>query len=254
MKLSADSTFAARSSYRRKAAAPSLPAEPRFWCDGGRIEWSAEDFSPYVTPLDAWIDVDATPLTLAQATVASQPAWSTSEWRGTTKGITLDGVDDFMSVASTTGIPTGANAGEIWLTADQTTEATTTDALTIFAYGGTTAGTYRAIQRVVVDGINRVRVTDGTVSVTDAEVDFSGPHYIRAWFSGTEMGLAVDGRDVGSVALVPATGTDIVTLGIATSATGATWGGTVRQIMAGTGLCTESDVSHNEQFGEYWRS
>lgn len=253
MKFSADSTFAARAS-RRRPAQPTLPAEPIFWCDGGKMIWNAEDVFPQVTPLDAWNDRDGTGLTLAQATVANQPAWDLlTGWRGIGAGTTF-GADDFMSVASTTGLPTGASAGEVWVLCDQTTEASTTDDLTIFAYGGTTAGTYRAIQRVVVDGINRARVTDGTISITDTEVDFSGPHYVRLWMDGSTMGMGLDGRDVGSAALTPSTGTSIVTMGIATSATGATWGGTILQAMIGTGVCTAGDIEHNDQFGAYWRS
>lgn len=254
MKLAIDNTFAARSVIRRRVA-PTLPAEPKFQCDGGRAAWVAEEVFPQVTPLDAFNEHWTGTLTLAQATVANQPAWDIyTGWRGNGAATIFDGVDDFMTVAATTDLPTGSSAGEIWLLVNQLVEATTTDALTIFGYGGTTAGTFRAVQRVVVDGVNRVAVTDGTVTITDDGVDFSGPHVVRAWWDGALMGLAIDGRDVGSTALVPATGTDVISMAKATSGTGSTWGGEVLEIMVGTGICTESDISHNEQFGAYWRS
>lgn len=254
MKLAIDNTFAARSVIRRRTN-PTLPAEPAFRCDGGRAAWNAEEAFPQVDPLDAWNERHGGALTLTQGTVANQPAWNIlTGWRGNGAATTFDGVDDFMSVAVTTDLPSGASAGEIWLLVNQLVEATTTDALTVFGYGGTTAGTFRAVQRLVVDGVNRVAVTDGTVTITDDGVDFSGPHVIRAWWDGSLMGLAIDGRDVGSTALVPATGTAIVSIAKATSGTGATWGGEVLEIMVGTGLCTESNISHNEQFGTYWRS
>lgn len=256
MKLAIDNTFSARTILRRKPSV-SLPPEPAFWLGGVStvMQWNADNVFPQTTPIASFNGTDGTDtITLAQATGANQPSWGLTNFKSAAAGVGLDGSNDYMSVASTTGLPTGSSAGEIWAIVNQTTTASTTDDLTIIAYGGTSAGTYRAIQRVVVDGVNRVRVTDGTVSVTDTMIDFSGIHYIRAWFDGSLMGLAIDGNDVGSTALTPATGTSILTLGIATTATGATWGGEIANFMIEAGACDATDIAHNQQYGIWFRN
>ena len=251
MKFAADGTHAGRSSYRRKSN-PSQP--PSKWlrdivnASADEAAWD-QDYQSLVGAVSSWTGLKGDLVTdvgpFVQATAGSQPVGSTTSFvndQGTAlEGVTFDGADDFMTLGTLPAcLPTGAGAGSLWFIFSQDATADDDTTRTLFAYGGTAAGTYRAIERRVIDGINRLVITDGTTDLINTEVDFSGIHFVRAWFDGTTMGYDLNGDPAGSVALVPATGSTIACLGIDTAQTGGTWNGQIAQfaLLAGDPTAT----------------
>lgn len=253
MKLAIDNTFPARSVVRRRVA-PALPASQwlRDVMNASKQEggWDQE-YQSLVGAVSSWPGLKGDLTTefgpFVQATAANQPVGSASSFTsvdGTAReGITFDGANDCMTLGTLPAcLPSGANPGSLWFIVSQDALASDATTRTLFAYGGTTAGTYRAIERRVVDGVNRLAITDGTTSLVDDMVDFSGVHFMRVWFDGTTFGYDLNGDPAGSAALVPATGTTIACLGINTAQNGGTWHGKIAQfaLLAGDPTATAS--------------
>jgi hypothetical protein len=240
MKFSMDNAFSSRVSNRRRSG-PALP--PSQWLrdviDSALDEaaWDRE-LDPTPGAISSWSGIEGDLTTyigpFVQATGANQPVSSATSFvsvDGTGReGATFDGVNDRMTLGTLPAhLPTGANPGQVWFIVEQAALVADTATRTLFAYGGTTSGTYRALERRVVDGVNRLVLTDGAADLVDDQVDFSGVHFIRAWFSGTEWGFDLNGEPAQSGLMVPATGTTIARLGIDTAQAGATWHGQIAQ-------------------------
>lgn len=240
MKLAVDNTLSARSILRRKAP---LALPPTQWfrdrmsttvAEGG---WDQE-YGVLVGAVSSWEglkgDLSTTFGPFVQATGSKQPIGSATSFIAVDgsawEGITFDGVDDCMTLSSLPAcLPTGADPGTLWFVVSQDATADDETTRTLFAYGGTTAGTYRAVERRVVDGVNRLAITDGTTSLVDTAVDFSGVHFFRVWFDGTLFGFDLNGTPAASAELVPSTGTTIACVGVNTAEDGGTWKGQIAQ-------------------------
>lgn len=159
--------------------------------------WRASDLS--AGAVSSWADTVAA-LTLTQATGGSQPVDAATSCNGT-PGVAFDGTDDQLTAAATTGLPTGATAGEIWVVAIPTANGTTGVAV---AYGLSGASASRQVRKLA-DSAN---VTDGTVNLTDRVFAGNGGHVIQgAWSGATETGR-LDGQPFASVATIASLNTN----------------------------------------------
>lgn len=88
---------------------------------------------------------------------SARPTYSTA-YCGGREALLFNGTSTFMRVASTTGLPTGADASQIWVMYEVVGAAATTY---MCAYGGTAAGTARRVGR---SSSERWFVSDGTTT------------------------------------------------------------------------------------------
>ena len=254
MKFAIDGSMAAKAVLRRKSTLgfpdsqwfyDSAPAGQGAWrcdlmVDGSITNWSGG----YPGNVSAY-----GPLT--QATAGSRPVQSSTGFQTqqegyANEGMTFDGTDDFMTY---TGVPACLSVttadGEVWFVVRQEALVADTTTRTLFSYGGTTAGSYRAIERRVVDGVNRLVISDGLTDLFDEWVDFSGVHFIRAWWEAGNFGYDLNGSPGASATFIGSTGTTITCLGINTAQNGGTWKGVVAQIMMSPVIRTAVDVASN---------
>lgn len=160
-------------------------------------------------------------LRLQQTTAAAQPLWSATGYNGA-PGVTFDGVDDRLVgpsgiTPSVAGFPIGAAPSEIWAVVQQNTPGATVGTFGIFSYGGTSGTSPRTLARASSGGVNRLRANVGTgaasVNVTDASVDFSSRHVVRAIFGATLTEVEIDNSVHVTGAAVPATGDARIRMG-----------------------------------------
>lgn len=152
--------------------------------------WSADDLA--ASSVSTWTDRIGGMATTAATTAI--PTWNATSWTANSKpGVTFDGVANCMASTSLTTLPTAAVAGEVWLLATQATLGTTAGGTIPVQYGGT--GGSRRLSRQPVSNVNRVRESDGTATLTDTVTNYSGAHIIGGFWSGTTMGLRIDGAD-----------------------------------------------------------
>lgn len=148
----------------------------------------------FATPASAaWLAQDAADgsswtdriggLTLTQATGSLQPV------RGNVfngyPALTADGVDDFMEVAATTGLPIGGTPGQIWVIGKYASAASTS---IIAGYGVNGAAVSRQVRIAFNGGAN---LTDGSVTITGQNA--VGNHIIGGSWSDTTINGYVDG-------------------------------------------------------------
>lgn len=176
--------------------------------------------------ISSWKDVVAG-YDAVQAVGASKFARGATSFNGR-PGATMDGIDDEMLYASTTGLPAGATPFEAWAVFDQNVAPADATANVIIGWGGAAPGVRFILYRSVVGGVNRATaaVGNGTTAViaTNTSVDFSGRHVVRAIVSGTTLQVDVDGVAGAPVAVVPALGTTRLRIGSIPSDTGSSYG------------------------------
>lgn len=153
-----------------------------------------------------------------QALGSSRPAYGSSGFNGRPI-VTPDGIDDQLAATGVpASIPTGATPFEAWVIWNQT--KLVADAVIRIALGwgggiGATAANF-GIQRNVVSGVNRAQAFVGngnsTIAVTNANVDFSGRHVLRAVVTGTSARIDVDDIAGAPAGVVPSIGSAIVRL------------------------------------------
>jgi hypothetical protein len=174
-----------------------------------------------------------------QAVGSSQPAYSATSFNNR-PGITFDGVDDDVSVASITTLPTGTNAGEIWVLTDQTALAANTTTRFAVAYSGGATTDTRTIERAVVTGTNRAqgRVGNGSSSVSsqNASVDFSGRHVIRHIISASATQIDADAIAGSGSAVTPATLCTQLSIGRSSAGLTNYWQGVHNSVLFTTSL------------------
>jgi hypothetical protein len=187
--------------------------------------WNADDLADGAVA--SWADrVGA--LTPVQATGANQPVRAATSFNGVKPGVTFDGTDDFLSVDATTGLPTAATPGEVWLAMS----LVGTNNTRVFSYGGTSTG-LRAIGRLTLPNGS---VTDGT-SATNFTL-FIGPLIVGAIFAATIYTARSNGREhppvYGATLNTSTTRTRIGSNSANTAA--AFWNGVVRHVLVTTEL------------------
>lgn len=163
--------------------------------------------------VSAWVDRVGS-YSAAEAT--NQPTYSATSFNGG-PGITFDGTDDLLTVASQP-FPSGTNSSEIWLVCDLPGMAASSQPL--FAYGGSANGSVRRIVRASGNVLNFGADNTGTpVVVQDNSQDWGGRRVLRMKVTATELRYAIDGSALSSAtALTPSTGTTRVRIGASTLA------------------------------------
>jgi hypothetical protein len=188
--------------------------------------WNADDLS--TGAVTTWTD-SIGGIAPTQGTAANRPTKAATSFNGAYGGVTFDGTNDFLLVASTGALPIGTNGSSIHalVSQDQAAAVTTTRAVLSYGQSGT-----RALQRIVTTGTNRLRMTDATTSVSDTTHDFSGAHIVSGRFDAAVGTPMFDGKATSpaSAALVFNTGAG--NTGIGASATGLSnfWLGVIRHI------------------------
>lgn len=198
----------------------------------------------------SWADVVGG-YALTQGTSANRPTYSATAVNGR-PGITFDGTNDYLesSDAGLMGaVPTGAEAGEIWVICRNDADAS--DGLTrrAVAYGGNSNNTSRSARRTVISGADRLQGSVGTgAAAADRNqnlADFSERRVIRIKANGTDLQAYADGQlDLASaVAAVPSTDTTRFRAGAATNDTPAGyWKGVIEDIFITT-LLTDREAA-----------
>lgn len=227
---------------RRGRTIPASEWSPQYLGADLIARWDAENAASITQSggtVSAWADL-ANGITPVQATGASQPAYSATAFGGRPE-LTFDGTDDRLSLTGVPAlIPTGADECEIWALVRQAALVADTTARVAFGYGGrvedlSATAMSRQIARAVVSAANRGRAFIGTgagsVTPTDAAVDFSGVHLIRARVGATATAISIDGGAETSLAAVPATNAVRLRIGASQNTTASTfWNGGINFI------------------------
>jgi hypothetical protein len=155
-----------------------------------------------------------------QATSSSRPAYSPTGFNGR-PGLTLDGVDDFMTYEGVGNFPTGSEPCEIWALVDQTQPVEAPATGVIFSYSGTTDGSRRVMFRRVVTGVPLLSAIVGTGAgqpTLDAS-PFVGRAVCRLVVGETASQVFMNGTPGTTRAAVPATGITRTRIGANSSGT-----------------------------------
>jgi hypothetical protein len=181
-----------------------------YW-DAERLDLLTLDGSNNVT---TWLDAIAA-YAPTQGSSTLRPAYSATSFNGR-PGITFDGVDDYLELASQP-FPSGAAVCEIWALVDQTALVADATVRIAISYGGDASTARRGLERAVISSANQARISVGsggaTVSPANASVDFSGRHVVRARVGASASQTDVDGVAGSSLSVTPATGTSRVRIG-----------------------------------------
>lgn len=129
----------------------------------------------------AWVDRKGGH-SVTQGVSSSRPTWVADGFGGA-PGLTFDGNDDVLSLASVP-FPSSASPSEMWAVVQQDGVPADGAVRTIASYGGTTANDRRSIGRFPVTGINRGNILYGgggaNNSITNTVIDLSSRHVFRA--------------------------------------------------------------------------
>lgn len=215
--------------------------------------WDAErtDLVTQVGGLvSAWTD-SVGGFTLAQSSASLKPVYSSSSFNGR-PGITTDGIDDYMELASVPGtFPTSATAGEIWAIVDALADNTDATSRAIFGYGGTSDSTGRRVYGT--RDTTRKAVTtigNGTTSNTAQNNGplFTGRHVVRARIGATAYQVDVDAVTGGSTSQTPGTGTTRTRLGANQATTPGSYGNYVFSAILATAPLTAEQAAQMYAF------
>lgn len=187
-------------------------------------------------------------LTLAQGTDANKPVLGIDGDIGI-RAAAFDGSNDVLTVEATTGLPTGAELGEIWALVKQAALVADTTTRFVLTYGGITGNARRSIERIVDTDTNRLRATSGTgggsmQNVTVTAVAFDGWHVVRCVVSALGLAAGMDSAELTAVNAFGAsgTGTTRVRMGAASSDTPVNfWNGSVAAVLV-TGALTDDEA------------
>lgn len=192
--------------------------------------------------VSAWAD-SVGALTVAQGTAGNKPTYSATSFRGA-PGITFDGTDDYLSVASTGSLPSGGNACEIWALVDQTALVADTNNRFILSFGSVNSTARRTLYRRVSGGANEARGDIGNGSAATSInftglADFSGPNVVRlAVGASSSRGQINGGPFTATFTVTPNTTTAITAIGANGALTGTQlWQGQIAAILV-TGALT----------------
>lgn len=158
--------------------------------------WDAEQPSTLTlggSAVAAWASVK-NGYSASQATEAAKPVYSATSFNGR-PGLTFDGTDDVLTLASGANFPTGASPVEIWVLVDQQALPADTGNRDLFSYGNASASSVR-VARAVNAGTNvvSVQVGNGTTSVgASNSANLSGRRTIRGIIGPTGTVVEVDG-------------------------------------------------------------
>jgi hypothetical protein len=224
--------------------------------------WNADD--PSVGAVTTWTDRIGA-LAPTQGVAGSRPSKSATSFNSAYAGVTFDGSADHLLVASTGTLPIGTNGSSIHVLASQDQAAGVTTTRSMLSYGA--SGT-RSIQRIVTTGVNRLRMTDATTSLSDTTHDFSGAHILSSRFDAAVGTPMFDGKATSpaSGALVFNTGAGNTCIGASGTGLSSFWLGVIRHIFVTNPLSVanrqrlegwmahESDLTANLDAGHPYKS
>jgi hypothetical protein len=212
------------------------------------LAWWSADRADLITlsgaQVTSWRDSVAA-YNAAQAVSGARPVYSATGWAGLYPGITFDGVDDELTLASQP-FPAVANPSEIWALPDQTSLVADTTNRFIFSYGGSLFNDQRRLFRTVVTAQNRVAASTGLGGSginLDYAADFSGRHVARAVITATTLAVGMDGAMGTPSAAVSATGAVRTRIGATAGTTAAGfYKGVIRDVIV-TGALTSDQAA-----------
>jgi hypothetical protein len=185
----------------------------------------------------------------AQGTGSLRPVFSATSFNGV-PGLTFDGTDDYLELASQP-FPSGANPCEIWSVVSQDALVADTGVRAVFSYGGDASTARRGVERSVVTGQNRVRVTqgDGTTGFTvTVAADFSGRHIARGKYEAAQATAYMDETAGTPVASNASIGTSRARIGALSNTSPSNyWQGVMRDVII-TGALSASETAFLQQF------
>jgi hypothetical protein len=170
-------------------------------------------------------------VTVTQGTGTAKPIWSATSFNNR-PGLTFDGTDDVLSVASAP-FPDGAEPCDIWVLCDN--QAPSGDASRYaFSYGNASGSAQRSIEKV--GGFHRAgcRVSGGGSDVlpVNSSVSFTGRHVVRGRVGAAETQVDVDRVAGTPSAVVPTTNQSRTRIGaLASTGPQAYWLGQIAHIL-----------------------
>lgn len=208
------------------------------WWDAGRSDLITHDGSNLVS---SWKDVIGG-YDLTQGTAGAKPVYSATSF-GSRPGVTFDGADDYLRLASTpASFPVGNATSEIWLCGDQTIDKAVATSVNAFTYGATTHS--RAVRRTVASADNRANVTASGASASNTNGVWFGRHYVRGIFVDGAINPHLDGVAGSNGAATLATTASSITMGANNSSTaGSFFGGVIDQVLVLNAAPTADQVT-----------
>jgi hypothetical protein len=154
-------------------------------------------WSPFKGPLSAWWssrDLSASPATWLDRVAAlslapgggagTESTWGATSFNSVYPGLTFDGTDDRLETASTTGLPTAATSGLIYLLANITSSGA---AFCPIGYGASAGA--NAARRLVKSNTTLAQMNDSTETLSGTGTNCSGVHVlVGRWTSSTMEG------------------------------------------------------------------
>lgn len=158
-------------------------------------QWTPVNAASAVGPVASWPG-DINGLALVQADAAKQPSLLLDGLNEAYPSVRFDGVDDSLRLATLTGFPTGATVGNVFMVGSRTAldDPSALESIAV-SYGGTAAGTYRAVGK----SAQVARAGDGiTWSMSTGEKLWlpTVPGLIVGVFEATEYALRFNGLEV----------------------------------------------------------
>jgi len=201
--------------------------------------WNASDLADGA--VTTWTDRVAS-LSPTQATAGFRPVRSATSFNSAYAGVTFDGTDDRLSIASIGSLPTGTTGGDIYALISQDEVGTVTGVKNILSYGSNAVNLSRRLRRNPASSINRLSATDAGVNLQDTLVNFSGYHIASARWDSAAMFLYLDGTATTPATVASsfntATTSIFTTIGAHVTATSEYWKGLIRHIFVTTTLVT----------------
>jgi hypothetical protein len=155
--------------------------------------WSADDLVDGA--VTTWTDSIGS-LAPTQGTAANRPVRAATSFNSAYPGVTFDGTNDRLRIASTGLLPVGTNSSDIYVVTANDEVGTVATVRYAFGSGAATSNAGRILGRVGISNVNRYRITTSTsaTTLTDTSVDLSGPHILGAQFAAGTITGWIDGN------------------------------------------------------------
>jgi hypothetical protein len=169
--------------------------------------------------VNTWADAQGG-LAPAQGVSGAKPQYDPIGFNGR-PGVSFDGIDDYLNVASTGALPAGSDPCEIWALVDQKANLDATTRRVIEYGAGSNSG--RLLAKTGSSSANDFGAFCGSgaavFSSQERTVNFLGRHVIRGLYTPTTVRAEIDGVAAGLANGVPATATTRTALGSSSTST-----------------------------------
>ena len=192
------------------------------------------------------------------AAAGARPTWASNSFNGAYADVGFDGTDDCLRTTTFTPLPTGSAASEVWAVVRQSAVgAVSPSPRGIMRYGGTSAGTIRALECANVGSVNRLRVTETATNINDASTLFEGHFIVGGRWNGTTQRGRINGSDTNPASTAISaltTGTTRLALGSGNATTAANFlQGGIRYLFFIAGALADADMYRLEGWSA-WNS